>query len=438
MCPLRRPLLSLAVLASFALPLAAQELVAAFQPLPAPTADPVLRSTEPVEVPADSSGEALPAEREWFGAAPLGGWTRATGDWSGLRAGLAERGISIEGSLVSDVSRIARGGLASRSTSRGLLSLGLGLDLDAAIGVPGGSAYLGYYRYRGREGSQDAGDIQAYSNIDADRFSHLSEAWYQQQLFTDRLRIKLGRVDANTEYAVADAAGGFLNASAGFSPTMYALPTYPEPTASANLFVSPASWLTLGAGLYHGTLGDITLPGYAHQSDLFLIMEAGGSWGEQLPGRVAVGRWSHSGLAPAFDGGAMDGPTGWYGLVEQRLTGQGETDSAAASGWTAFVKYGRADDAVSDFGQHLMLGLVREAPLGWESAASGLMVSAVDLSDRASAGFPLNETTLEGYLRFPVLGFLSVAPDAQYIVHPSGLRGVKDALVGTLRMELSF
>jgi porin len=435
---LRRPLLSLAALVCLALPLGGQQLVAAFQPLPAPTADPVAGTTEQVDASTDATAEAQGADREWFGGAPLGGWSRATGDWNGLRAGLAERGITIEGSLVSDLSRVARGGLASRATGRALLSAGLGLDLDAAIGVPGGSAYFGFYRYRGREGSQDAGDIQAYSNIDADRFSHLSEAWYEQRLFADRLRVKVGRVDANTEYAVAGAAGGFLNASAGFSPTIYALPTYPEPTASANLFVSPTSWFTFGAGFYHGTLGDVTLPGYAHQSDLFAIVEAGGSWGKQTPGRIAVGRWSHSGLAPTFDGGAVDGTAGWYGLVEQRLTGHGETDSVAASGWSAFLKYGRADDAVSEFGQHAMLGVVREAPLGWEAASTGLMVSAVDLSDRSSAGFPVNETTLEGYVRFPLLGFLSIAPDAQYIVHPAGLRGVKDALVGTLRMEVSF
>ncbi|MDZ4673622.1 MAG: hypothetical protein SGI84_04145 [Gemmatimonadota bacterium] len=112
-----------------------------------------------------------------------------------------------------------------------------------------------------------------------------------------------------------------------------ALPTYPDPVASANLFVSPVSWLTLGAGLYHGTLGDATIPGYSRQADRFVILQADVRWGSVFgrpDGRAAVGRWSHSGLAPAFAGGAVDGPSGWYGLAEQRLSGAGATDSTVA------------------------------------------------------------------------------------------------------------
>jgi carbohydrate-selective porin OprB len=233
----------------------------------------------------------------------VGQWTRATGDWNGLRQRLEFAGIRFEGRYFADASQVVRGGFDRRATGRGLLGFDLTLDLAALAGLEGGTAFIGVARYQGREGSQDAGDIQAYSNIDATRFAHVYEAWYEQRLVGERIRLKLGRIDANTEFAVAEAAGGFLNASAGFSPTIYALPTYPDPAAAANLFLAPLPWLSLGAGVFQGALGD--LAGYRHQADLFAIIEAGASWGAVVglsEGRLALGRWSHAGMAPLLAG----------------------------------------------------------------------------------------------------------------------------------------
>lgn len=131
-------------------------------------------------------------------------------------------------------------------------------------------------------------------------------------------------------------------------------------------------------------------------------------------------------------------PSGWSATLEQRLTGQEATGDGAASGLTVFAKYGHADDRVSDFAQHFMLGLVEETPFGLEGHAAGVMVSAVDLSDQAAAGYSGNETTLEAFYRWPALGFPVLRPDLQYIASPSGAVGVQDAVVGTLRMEVAF
>jgi hypothetical protein len=151
--------------------------------------------------------------------------------------------------------------------------------------------------------------------------------------------------------------------------------------------------------VYRGPLAtSATSPG---TGALFGIGEIDGNWavGGLKAGRVGIGYWGHTGYAPLFAGGVQKAPTGWYATLEQRLTGREATDNAGAVGLTVFAKYGRADDRISDFAQHFMLGLVQVSPFGVDGHAAGIMVSAVDLSDQAAAGHRGNETTLEAFYR---------------------------------------
>ncbi len=367
-------------------------------------------------------------------------WSFATGDWGGARTTLEEAGFSVSGSYVYDVSSVARGGLRHGTIGRGLLDLGISAELEKLVGLRGGTLFFGFHSHGGPNGSDYTGDAQAYSNVDAQKFAQIAEVFYEQRLLGDGLRIKVGQVDANSEFAVAATAGEFINASAGFSPTIYGLPTYPDPTPSVNAFVHPFSWLSLSGGLYRGQLATSPNPSSATGA-LFGIGEIAGNWGGSdhvSDGRVGVGYWSHDGYAPLFAGGVQRSPSGWYATVEQRLTGKAATEDAAATGLTLFAKYGRADDRVSDFGQHFMLGVVQETPFGLEGHAAGIMVSAVDLSDQAGAGYARNETAMEAFYRWPALGFLTLRPDLQYIISPAGAVGVSDAVVATLRMEVAF
>ncbi len=382
--------------------------------------------------PARADGSAEPSAEA---PVPWGRWSAATGGWGGLRPRLVAAGVSLEAAYIYDLSGNARGGVRRSGVGRGLLSAGLGADLEALAGLRGAALFVGVQSYGGTSGATLTGDAQAFSNIDASRFVRLAEAWYEQRLAGDGVRVKLGQVDANSEFAVVEPAGEFLNASAGFSPTIYALPTYPEPTPSASLFLAPAGWLQLSGGVFRGTLTRGTgpaAPGHAP----FAIGEVAGSWGS---GRVLLGYWQHpGGYAEQFNGGFTRSPAGWYAGAEQRVTGAPEGEASGAHGAVVFAKYGRSPDRFSPFGQHLMLGLVEERPLGLEGHAAGMMVSHVDLSDAAGAGTPANETSVEAFYRLPTLGFLTLRPDLQYIVHPAGDRALGDALVGTLRAELVF
>ena len=410
---------------------AQQVAVAGAAELPEPV---VLDQASGTVVPdVSASIGALTLPRAWFGSAPWGRWDRATGDWAGTRSLLEGHGITVEGSWIYDVSSNVRGGVARGTRGRGLFTAAATVDLGTVAGLAGGTFAISYMTMSGPAGGELTGDAQTFSNIDIEPTSRRYDLWYEQRLLGDRVRAKVGYVDANSEFAVVTAAGEFLNSSAGFSPTLYGLPTYPDPALSATLFVSPAGWLTLGGAVYRGTLPASRAADAAADAP-FGIVELVAS--PAALGRAGVGVWHHAGYAPRLDGGLQQGPTGWYAFLERRLSGTEGDDSTAARGLSGFVRYGWADARVNDFARHYMAGVVLDAPLGWAGNALGAGVSHVDLSDRA--GYAHDETAIEGFLRVQVLGFLTLRPDLQYIVHPGGAAGVDAALVSTLRVETAF
>jgi carbohydrate-selective porin OprB len=207
-----------------------------------------------------------------------------TGDWGGARPGLTDCGLTFGGRYIADGSAVVSGGLGRTAVARGLVSLDLTADL---VGLAGGTVYVQYLARHGPEVSGTAGVIQAASNIDAEPFNRFGEVWVEQAVAKGRVRLKLGRVDANAEFAGLDAAGGFLNASAGYSPTITFMPTYAAPVLSANVFVQPTTWLTLGAGVYDDdfSLGWTAAPS---GSGPFWIGEMRLPW---AAGQAGAGRW---------------------------------------------------------------------------------------------------------------------------------------------------
>ena len=379
--------------------------------------------------------------RAWFGGGlNLLQWPQVSGDWAGRRTSLARSGIEFTLTFTHDGSANLVGGVQRGAASRGLLMGQVSAVLERLSRLRGTRALLSYAVLRGSNGSDFTGDIQAFSNIDAEPFAHLFEAWLEQPI-GGAGRLKVGRVDANTEFAVVGPAADFINASAGFSPSILGLPTYPDPKMSANLFIQAAPWLAFSGGLYEGTF-DAGADGATSVRDRFSIVQVDGTWkrmGRLAGGRLAVGRWHHSGLAGRLDGGFSMGADGWWATLEQRIAGADGTDAGPARGVQFFAKYGAAPAMLSVFRQHAMAGFLVDGGFraGSEDAL-GLAASYVDLSNVAEAGTPLDETSLEVFYKVRPAGFMIVRPNVQYVINPSGNPGLRNALVATLRTVIAF
>jgi porin len=372
-------------------------------------------------------------------------WSRMTGEWGGRRSRWEESGITFGGGLTYDQTHGAFGGVRRRWTSRGLLNLELTVDLKPLFGLEGGTFYTDYQAFIGRDASRDIGDIQAFSNIDANSRSQLAEFWYEQWLFHKALRFKVGRVDANSEFAFPENGADFINSSMGFSPTIFLLPTYPDVASGFNLFVYPTEQLSASFGVYDGALQrnvhtGVHGPHTLNLGDLFFIGEVDGRWtlaGGVLPGRLGLGGWGHTGRLEQFEGGAQGGTAGAYLVFDQMLWREHPQDEKDIQGIATFFQYGYADADVSEVGEHLGTGFTWTGLIPHrDEEVLGLGATWARLSDHV--GFRRDfELALELFYKLRLTPWATIKPDLQYIINPSG-GSVSDVLAATVRVELTF
>jgi carbohydrate-selective porin OprB len=340
--------------------------------------------------------------------------------------------VVVESSMTMDVSRNMRGGLESRGAAvRHLTQVGLRVD-SRSLGWRGGTIYLGLQEHAGRPGGLFVGDAQGFSNIDAERRTHVGEFWFEQVFSEGKLRIKAGKVDANTEFALVENAGNFLNSSMGYSPTILVMPTYPNARLGFNAFVAPTERFYAGLGVY-----DVAGGGFMP------IGEVGARWKSgktQLPGRLGFGLWHYTGNLERFQGGSKAGTTGFFVVCDQRLWRERSEDHEDSQGLGVFFQFGSADADVSEITRHLGGGVEWTGAIpGRNADAIGFGATHVKFTSRPEAGFEKSsELALETFYKIQVTPWLSIAPDVQYIRTPGGAASPGHALAGTVRVTVDL
>jgi porin len=373
--------------------------------------------------------------------------------WYGIRPRLEADGITFKGNLTADYSKNLMGGVhTSGDAFRDLLDLRMTLDTRALVGVPDGTVSVDFQNQNGRNGSTLlTGDFQRFDNIDADGRTQISELWYQQILFDQKLRIKVGKVDASTEFDATAGAASFLNSSFGFAPTIFLLPTYPDPAMSVNLFFNPKPWVYGGVGVYDGSAARGVATGsygpkffFNGPGDYFFIAEVGGRWAmahETLPGHFGIGAWYDNADLPRFDGGRSAGTSGFFAVGEQTLWHLKKEEPTDPVGIAGFLQYGYADSHVSPIWQYVGGGVTWTGPIPSQRRRDdslGISFAYAGFSSSAGAGFTRDyELSVEAFYGIQVRSYLLVKPDLQYIVNPGG-RGAHDALAATARIVLTF
>jgi len=375
------------------------------------------------------------------------------GVFDGILANTEKHGFSFAGEYIFEYTRVLDGGINQRGDHRNLFVFDAEMDLDTLFGFKN-AVIFAQYQHGTREtgGTLDTGDIQAYSNLELEHsIDYLYELWFQQTYADGRFRVKIGKVDANTEFNYVEAAGGFANSSAGFSPTMFTFPTYPDPAMSVNLFaklgeVNGVAW-ALSYGWYDGAAavdgietggrGPSTFFSDNRSNDMFHIAQVEASWesfGGYHEGRASLAAWYHTGAFETFDGGTDFGTHGFTLTAEQRLTKVGDE-----GGLFAFFQYGWADEEVSEIKQHFGFGIVAQgAYVCRPEDSAGIYVSLADLAEHDAAGFPKDEIAIDAYYNYVINEHISVQPELQYIINPSGSASVSDALVAGVRASFAF
>jgi porin len=373
---------------------------------------------------------------------------KATGDWWGLRQRLARAGITIDARLVLEGFKNFHGGLkTNRFVGASTFDLSLTLDTQKLAGWEGGKLYGDLEDHAGQNPSTDlVGDLQIFDKLNSKPYLQVFELWYQQKLFDSKLRIKIGKVDANTEFSVVENGLEFLNSSSQVSPTMFLLPTTPAPMPSVNVFVAPHETYYVGFGAYYSNRSEgfgnlVGSPQDSQPSDhgAFLIGEAGLRW-QQAPvfaggGNLKFGVWRHTGTFTRFDGSQQRGTYGYYTILNQTLwRPPGEPEGGR--GARIFLEYGRTQRTIYTIDWHIGGGVAWRGLLSSRSHdIAGIGAQYAHISRQAGLPQPY-ELAMEAFYRLQITGWAALMPDLQYIIHPGGQ--YPNALVGTLRLIVDF
>jgi porin len=451
---LHKPLISCVVFALILVPnvLRAQTIKPVSLAIGTAVTRPATTAVVPDEPPtAETAAAPAPAPAEasfdWFGGhRPWHAWSKMTGDWARARARLEDRGIALNGWAVSDASRASGTTDSAHAIPlRGLFDVDASFDLEKLAGLAGGTMHAQYFANLGVNGAAELGVFQAYSNIDADRFHRVGELWYEQWLPGRHVRVKVGRVDANTEFAHVDNGAEFINAAMGYSPTIFTFPTYPLPFWSANVFLYPTSHVYVGAGAYRrpaGGDGDTDGDDVGTlTSKAFLITEAGVTWSggsRQLAGRLGVGAWYDARAVPAFDGDTRRIGASPYVVFDQTLwrAGGGDDDAPRVG---AFLQFGSAPAAVSAVTRHVGAGLQCTAPFASRpNDILGVGATVVTFSPMADAMVQGSEWSFGPFYRVQATPWLSVKPDLQVVRNAGGRAPGRHSVVATLRFRVDM
>ena len=392
-------------------------------------------------VPQDSSSQVQKPDSSGFE-------DKATGDWGGARQRLEQAGITIDATFLVEGFDNFRGGLrTSPLVQASTTDLSLSLDAEKLLGWKGSTFYVDLEDHAGRNPSTVlVGDLQVFDKQNSAPYLQVFELWYQQKLCDDVLRLKIGKVDANSEFSVIDNGLPFLNSSTQVSPTVFVFPTTPDPMPSVNLFFTPDKSYYASFGAYYAnrsdTFGDLTgNPAAAQFTDFgaLFIGETGLQWGNApifaRGGNLKVGFWDHTGTFTRFDGSEQQGTHGGYGIIDQTIW-QPAGESSDGRGVRAFLEYGRTQQSINPVYQHVGGGLTWKGMFASRpDDIGGFSPQYCYLSRQAALPFTY-EMALETFYRLQVTPWAQLMPDLQYIIHPGGK--YPDALVGTIRMEVHF
>lgn len=115
-----------------------------------------------------------------------------------------------------------------------------------------------------------------------------------------------------------------------------------------------------------------------------------------------------------------------------------DDDEDSDKGLWLFARAGFSDDAIAAIGTHVGVGCtLRGTFAGRENDEVGVLYNFADLSNK-NTGFDGDEHAVEVFYRLQLIGSVTLTPDFQYISNPSGDNTLDDAMVGTLRVQVSF
>jgi porin len=403
------------------------------------------------------------------------GWESSLRDVQSAYQALVERGV--RPALIYDAEVFAdiAGGARRGATYLDNLSLQLTFDTRRLVGWPGATVFVYGLGIHGGRPSEFAGDAQGVSSIEAPRTWTLEEAWLEQKLFGDHVSALVGRFDLNTEFYRVHTADLFLNSSFGIGPEFSQSgrggpSVFPSTSVGGRFEVKPIEGVVLRSAVLDGVPverhheWDI----FARGDGLLIVGEAAFLYRpapDALPAprglrlgreahlplsevKLAVGVWHYTASLSDLsrtrgDGTPVthDGSSGGYVIGDATVY-----EDDVGRRLRVFGQVGLGDARVNRFGLYTGGGVSLEGAIpgrahdqvGFGVAAAHNGGHFIDQQHKAGARVDRVETTLELTYLASLASWVTLHPDLQYVFKPNTSPRTPNALVGLIRIELTF
>jgi len=411
----------------------------------------VLIGKEPdlFETPADLGISSNP------GAVNIWNGTGQLGRYLGFHK---HSGVRIGGTLIGDANYLLAGGVKPKTWSEnGLLILSLNLDVGEFSMWKGALFDIEFLQFNGAPTNVEAGTIQEYNNLPGPpplNRSELYQLWYRQELFNNKLIIRIGKQIPTYDFnnvlrpihtldisVVLPSVSSLIYTPIVVNPTLLGvIPGYYNSAYGITATFAPDKSIYFSYGHYDGNLarGEQTgLRGPQFNGYYFYIGETGYAWESgqyDMPGIVAIGAWNQTGKLSAFNL-TEKGTQGLYMFGSQCLWLKNpEIDSSWISGFFQFgINNSKTLFMNKFFGLGLTaFGLTPCSPK--DSMGIGMAWSWLNqkIFDRTS------ELMFQGYYQAHLFGHTYFEPVISYIPTPGASKDLAQTWAVTGRLIALF
>jgi len=368
---------------------------------------------------------------------------QTAGDWLGSQLDNKERGVQPFFGYSGEFFSVLDGGNATGTSWQGLADFGADFYLETLLGIRGALVHIHGQSIHGDDPSEYVGDINALSNIVGFNTTRLFQMWYEQEFGEGSISFRVGLIDLDDHFMIADSSGLFLNSAFGPLPTQSlndAAPIWPIGAPGVFLYAEPSENMYFQMGIYDGNIGDEEI------NDDGLHVKLGGVEGfiyifeagirSNILGRdgtYKVGGFYHSGeeFMDYNTGNLVNGNTSLYLTINQEITN-------AFTGWWR-LGYSPAEEKnvvafYTDFGINWIdpFGQHSDDIFGIGFLHTGFGSDYVG----ANPGVSRTESVIELTYQGVITPWFSIQPDLQIIFNPH--EGEKNAFVFGVRSQIVF
>ena len=390
-----------------------------------------------------------------------------TGNWFGWRDRVDELGLQVGLTYTADILGNASGGINRKVRYFHNIGLDLLFDLDKLAHIPGAHIHFAVSQRTGNSLSdEDIGNVFNVAQVCCGPVTELVTAAWEQELFHDRLGIRVGHMPMGDDFATSPLYWQYVTSGIDGNPgsLVFNAPftEYPDATLGLRVRGRPIEFLTLQAGVYADDLGSDAAHGnnfgVSFSDGVMVLAEVGyhdhiGGSSLALPGHWTLGGFYHTGKFPTLTATSRSQPPedteygngGIYAAADQMVWRF--HDRPDPRGVVPFVSVAGAPDAdVSLFPFFFNAGVVVRGPIPsrrYDDVVFGIVYggfSSVLRDDQRASGEPVQdfEMVLEWSYILQVTPWLQIEPDIQYVIRPGGTGDIPDAVVLGAQIALNM